>query len=104
MPLGDAYCATDVYVPGLPFRDDCWLAHLAKPDTGSMHMPLLLVTQTLFRDYDKSNVVSAHHDAAKPSPELVKDFRRLRAIAAATRARFPARLRQHLDHEYNAVK
>lgn len=112
--LGDGFCVTDYYAQGLSFKDDTWLAHLCKPDSGPLLRASVLVILTRYADWDRvlpwtplwppgatadaiDRVVDAFHRAAKPSPDLLAEMDRLRRRAAHTRATYPPRLRALVD-------
>lgn len=113
-PLGDAYCVTDYFAEGMSFKDECWLAHLVKPDRGDMKRATLLVMMTRFRDWGKfmswgrlwpedaseqerDAVVGKYVKIATASAGFVREWRRLLGAAEHTQAAFSPRLAQLID-------
>ena len=85
------------------FKDESWLIDLAVPGTGKSHLNKANILVPLSRPsvwsrvkllrplwnpgdtFKKDRVIKAYMQALKPSPDFVKEMRRLRALALTTR-------------------
>ncbi|GLC69575.1 hypothetical protein PLESTF_000850400 [Pleodorina starrii] len=96
-PLEPAYAATDYYVQGATFRG-FWVAHLAKPPTGSYHRASLYVLPTRFTSlanfflltplwpahdpehHEEKKVKQRFHKLAGRDPDLAAEWDRLTVL------------------------
>ena len=103
VPLGDYYAATDFYVQGRSFGEQCWVIDLTVPP-GGIKRATLYVLLTRFKSlahirllrplyttpHERTVAIRQFLKATQMEPDLAAELRLLRQTAAVTRQRYAA--------------